>query len=154
MIPVRTPQHNGAVERFHGGVEHSWAGEADGLAALIAVWNVDRPPLAEGHRPYLGRAGFDGLHLWHKLGQVRVVRRVDRQGKLSLWDRPVRIGQRHADRQVVVTFAAERRQVVVRDAREALLAELTLPWLTDDWLWEAVALTDHCVHRPDSSTIR
>src|SRR5207244_6169195 len=42
LNPAHTPQRNGAVERFHGGVEHSWAGEMDGVAALIAVWNVDR----------------------------------------------------------------------------------------------------------------
>ena len=34
LIPAGRPQHNGAVERFHGGVEHRWQGENDGLAAL------------------------------------------------------------------------------------------------------------------------
>lgn len=44
LIPVRRPQHTGAVARCHGGVAHSWRGEAGGLAALAAVWTVDRPP--------------------------------------------------------------------------------------------------------------
>lgn len=152
LIPARTPQHNGAVERFHGGVEHSWAGEEGGLAALIAVWNVDKPPLDEGHRPYRGRAGFDWARVWSQLGQVRVRRRVDRQGKLSLWDRPVRIGRAHAKQQVVVTFDATRRRVVVCDERETVLAEVDLPWLTVEWLWAPVSLTDQAPHPPVTST--
>jgi transposase InsO family protein len=58
LIPVRRPQRNGAVERFHGAVERSWRGEAGGLAALIAVWNAERPPLSRRPRRYRGRAGF------------------------------------------------------------------------------------------------
>jgi hypothetical protein len=152
LIPVRTPQHNGAVERFHGGVEHSWAGEADGLAALIAVWNVDKPPVDEGHRPYRGRTGGDWVQVWAKLSQVRVRRRVDRQGKLSLWNRPVRIGRSHANQRVVVTFDADRRQVVVSTEREEVLATTPLPWLTMAWLWEAVSLPDQAPHPPATST--
>jgi hypothetical protein len=153
LIPVRSPQHNGAVERFHGGVEHSWAGEDDGLAALIAVWNVDRPPLDEGQRPYRGRAGFDWARVWTRLGQVRVRRRVDRQGKLSLWDRPVRIGRAHANQRAIVTFDAGQRRAVVSDEREVVLAEVALPWLTADWLWAPVALPDQAPHHPVTSII-
>jgi transposase InsO family protein len=154
LNPPRTPQRNGAVERFHGAVEHSWAGEADGMAALQAVWNLDRPPLDEGHQPYRGRAGFAMQAVWRKLGQVRVTRRVNRQGKLSLWDRSVGIGREHANQKVTVTFAAERRRVLVHDAHEVLLAEREVPWLTCDWLWAAVPRTDQAPHAPVTSTTR
>lgn len=153
-IPVHTPQRNGAVARCHGGVEHRWAGEAGGLAALPAGWTLDRPPLDAGQRPYGGRAGFDRERVWAKRGPVRVARRVDRQGKLSPWDRPVRVGRRHADRPAAVTFDAARRVAVVRDERAALLAAVTLGWLAADWLWAAVPLTDQAPHPPATSTTR
>lgn len=152
FIPVRHPQSNGAVERWHGGIKQAWAGEEGGLEALQAVWNVDKPPLDDGHRPYRGRAGFDWRQVWAKLSQVRVQRRVDRQGKLSLWDHAVRVGRHAADRLVTVTFDAARERVVVRDEHEVLLAALALPWLTEDWLWADVPLPDQAVHPPATST--
>jgi hypothetical protein len=152
LIPVRRPQHNGAVERFHGGVEHSWRGEDGGLAALIAVWNAERPPLSEGHRPYGGRTAFDLGRVWELLGHTRVTRRVNRQGKLSLWDRTVWVGTRAAGQTVTVTFDPTARQAIIRDAHEQVLRQTTLPWLTVDWLWEPVPPTDHHAHRRDPST--
>jgi hypothetical protein len=133
-------------------MKQAWAGEVGGLAALQAVWNVDKPALAAGHRPYQGRAGFDWDAVWSKLSQVRVQRRVDRQGKLSLWDHAVRVGQVAANQCVTVTFDAAREQVVVRDEHEVVLAALALPWLTEDWLWAPVPLPDQGVHGSGTST--
>jgi transposase InsO family protein len=152
FMPVRHPQSNGAVERWHGGLKQAWAGEDGGLEALQAVWNVDKPPLAADHRPYRGRAGFDWEQVWTKLGQVRVQRRVDRQGKLSLWDHPVRVGQTAANLLVTVTFDPAHAQVVVHDEHEVLLAAVTLPWLTEEWLWADVPLPDQAAHPPGTST--
>jgi hypothetical protein len=152
FIPLRHPQSNGAVERWHGGMKQAWAGEDGGLEALQAVWNVDKLPLDAGHRPYEGRVGFDWSQVWTKLGQVRVQRRVDRQGKLSLWDHPVRVGRHAANQLVTVTFDAAHEQVVVRDEHEAVLAALTLPWLTEEWLWADVPLPDQCAHTRVTST--
>jgi transposase InsO family protein len=152
FIPVRHPQSNGAVERLHGGLKQAWAGEAGGVDDLLAVWNVDKPPLAADHRPYVGRAGFDWRQVWRKLSQVCVQRRVDRQGTLSLWDHPVRVGRQTANQVVSVTFDAEREQVVVHDEHEVLLAAVALPWLTEDWLWADVPLPDQGTHPPVTST--
>jgi transposase InsO family protein len=151
-IPVRRPQHNGAVERFHGGVERSWQGEPDGLAALAAVWNATRPPLSEGHRAYPGRAGFDLGRVWALLSQTRVRRRVDRQGKLSLWDHPIRAGARLAGQEVTVTFDPDARRVVVRDAHERVARQAPLGWLTEEWLWQPVPPPDQRAHPPDPPT--
>lgn len=149
LIPAGRPQHNGAVERFHGGVEYSWQGEADGLAALIAVWNEPRPPLSEGHQPYRGRAGFALERVWGLLGQTRVTRQVDRCGRISLWNRPVWVGRRWVGQAVTVTFDPLNQEVVIRDAHERRLRQTALPWLTEDWLWEPVTLPDQRAHGAD-----
>jgi hypothetical protein len=154
LIPVRRPQRNGAVERFHGGVEHSWRDEADGLEALTAVWNVTRPPLSARHRSYRGRAGFAMARVWDLLGQTQVQRQVNRQGKLSLWDRTVWVGMRAPKQTVTVTFDPVTHRAVVRDAHERVLREAPLPWLTADWLWAPVPLTDQHAHGPDRSTFK
>ncbi len=126
VLPPAKPWRNGAVERFQGVVAHSWAGEAEGLAALQAVWNYGKGagPTA---RPYQDRAGFTMEQVWQGLARVRVERRVDPQGKLSVWDRPLRVGRRLAQRAVVVTFDAGRRLAVVRDTQETVLVERALP---------------------------
>lgn len=152
LIPVRHPQSNGAVERLHGGLKLGWAGETGGIDAFLDVWNVDKPPLADDHRPYLGRTGFNWEQVWMHLSQVRVQRRVDRQGKCSLWNHAVRVGRQQRDRLVTLTFDGPRHLVVVRDEREVLLAEVALPWFTEDWLWADIPLTDQAAHAADSST--
>lgn len=145
LIPVRQPQHNGAVE-------HSWRGEAGGLDALRTVWNVEKPTLDAAHQPYRGRAGFRLARVWDVLATVRVWRRVDSQGKVGLWNRPLRVGRGAAGQEVAVTFAAEQRRV--SDAHAVVLREVALPWLTEDWLWEPVPLADQAAHPPVTSTVR
>jgi hypothetical protein len=152
LIPVRRPQRNGAVERFHGGLAQSWRGEAGGVAALTAVWNVDRPPLSAGHRRYQGRRGFAMTRVWALLGQTQVHRQVSRQGTLSLWDRPIRVGMAAAGQTVTVRFDPSTRRAVMVDAHDQVLREIALPWLTADWLWAPIARTTLQPHLPDRST--
>jgi hypothetical protein len=154
LIPVRRPQCNGAVERFHGGVEHSWRGEDGGREALTAVWNAERPALSRRHRRYRGRAGFALARVWRLLAQTAVRRRVNGQGKISLWDRPLSVGTAVAGQEVTVRFDPAHRTVVVRDTHERVVRERPLPWLTVDWLWAPVALSDLQTHCPGPSTCR
>lgn len=151
VLPPGKPWRNGAVERFHGAVEHSWAGEPDGLIELQAVWNHGKPGAA-APRPYRDRAGFALERVWDGLARVRVERSVDAQGKLSVWDRPLRVGRRWARVTVVVTFDATRRLAVVRDKQETVLGECPLPWLTLAWLWAGVERADLASHRGGSTT--
>lgn len=150
LIPVKRPQRNGAVERFQGAMESSWRDEPDGLVALMAVWSVDKPertPIA-----YRDRAGFQLVQVWTNLERVRVRRRVDGQGKLSLWDHPVRVGSQLAGQEVVVSFAAEQQVAVVCDLHERGCREVRLPWLTVDWLWACVPATPRPPDSTDSAT--
>lgn len=141
ILPAAKPWRNGAVERFNGAIEQSWQGEAGGLVDLQVVWNVGKEA-AQPVISYGGRAGFSLVKVWQGLASVRVRRSVDVQGKLSLWDRPVRVGTRWADREVVVTFAAAQQVVVFHDKHGQLIGEKPLPWLTEDWLWAPDAADD------------
>jgi hypothetical protein len=152
--PVRRPQHNGAVERFHGALARSWQGEPEGIAALMAVWNLDRPPLSRRHRRYRGCAGFSLARVWRLLVQTQVARRVTRQGTLSRWDHNVSVGRQAAGQTVTVHFDPTTRQAVITDAHEQVLWTAALPWLTADWLWAPIPPTDHRAHPPDRSTCR
>jgi hypothetical protein len=153
LIPVRRPQRNGAVERFHGGLDQSWRGEEAGLAALIAVWNATRPALSAGHRRYRGRAGFAMTRVWALLGQTQVTRQVSAQGKLSLWDRNLYVATAVAGQTVTGRFAPATRQAVVSDAHEHVVRTIALPWLTAAWLWTPSPQTTDPSHQPDRSTV-
>lgn len=150
VLPPAKPWRNGAVERLNGAIEASWHGEADGLPALLAVWNYGKPRAAT--TPYGDRAGFDLARVWAGLAGVRVARRVDPQGKLSLWDRPLRVGVALAGRTVVVTFDAAQRRVVVRNQHETVLGERSLPWLTADWIWDGDPVAEQASDPAGTST--
>lgn len=154
LAPSGQPQRQGAVERLNGAVAHSWAGEAEGVADLLAVWNWGKTIPAPAPTPYRGRDSWRWERLWQGLARVRVERHVDRQGKLSLWDHPVRIGRRWADRTVVVTFDADRQMVVIHDEHGTLLKDLTLPWLTQEWVWADIEGADLPSELCGSSTFR
>jgi hypothetical protein len=135
LTPAGKPQRNGAVERLNGAVERSWQDEPDGLAALLAVWNWGKTGLGEDVPRYGGRATWGLSRMWERLAHVQVRRKVDRQGKVSVWNRLVSVGHRWRDRPVVVSFDATRQLVCFHDERGALLTERSLPWLTADWVW-------------------
>lgn len=139
LTPPAKPQRNGVVERFQGALERNWQGEPEGLAALLAAWNYGKPSTRDRLRPYQGRAGFQLAWVWARLETVRVERQVDRDGKVSLWDRRVRLGHGMRHRRVVLTFTAARRVLVVSDERESWLLDVPLPFLTADWIWEGVS---------------
>ena len=69
------------------------------------------------------------------------MRSVDDQDKLSVWDRPVRVGPPWASRTVVVTFEAARRVVMMQGQHGVLVVERDVPWLTADWLWDGTQVT-------------
>jgi hypothetical protein len=152
ILPPAKPWRNGAVERLHHALEHSWRGEPNGLADLLPVWNHGKPGPAT-HRLYADRAGFDLDRVWTRLATTRVERSVDAQGKLSVWDRPLRIGQRWAGQTVVVTFDPTRRLAIIRDKQERVLSERALPWLTDAWLWDGDE-ADQTLHHDGTATLR
>jgi hypothetical protein len=154
LLPPRRPQRNGAVERLHGALERSWQGEPGGVEALLPVWNQGKQVATPATTPYRGRAGSDLTRVWTGLADVQVQRRVTRQGTISLWDRPVRIGRDWAEQTVTVTFDASRRLLVVHDAYATLVGELDLPWLTLDWLWGSVPVTDQVTHPGVTSSER
>jgi len=153
VLPPAKPWRNGAVERFHGALEHSWAGEADGLVALQAVWNQDKCGPATAV-PYQDRAGFTLERVWQGLAPVQVRRSVDAQGKLSVWDRPLRVGRAWAYRPVILTFDAARRLVVVRTPQGAPIRDVPLPWLTNAWLWAGIDGADQPCNHDGTPTFR
>jgi transposase InsO family protein len=152
ILPPAKPWRNGAVERLNGALEHSWRGEEGGRTELIAVWNHGKTGPAT-HRPYADRAGFELDRVWDGLATSRVARSVDAQGKLSVWDRPLRIGTRWAGQTVIVTFDGDRRLAIIRDKQERVLREVTLPWLTDAWLWDAGDEADQALDHHGISTL-
>jgi hypothetical protein len=151
ILPPAKPWRNGAVERLHGAIEHSWRGEDGGIADLRDVWNHGKVAPAT-HRPYGGRAGFALERVWARLAESRVARSVDAQGKLSVWDRPLRVGSRWAGQTVVVTFDPVRRLAIIRTKQEHILAECALPWLTEAWIWDGDA-ADQALHQEGTSTL-
>jgi hypothetical protein len=154
LLPPRRPQRNGAVERLHGALERSWQGEPDGLAALLPVWNQGKQVATPATTPYRGRAGSDLTRVWTGLARVQVQRRVTRQGTISLWDRPVRVGRSWVEQTVTLTFDAVHQRLGIRDAYDTLIREHDLLWLTCDWLWATVPVTDHVAHPGVTSSER
>ena len=139
LIPAGKPQRNGVVERWQGAIERSWQGEPDGLAALLPVWNQGKAGGSDRLRPYRGWAGFRMERVWARLEQVRLVRRVSGQGTLSLWDQPVRVGQRLAGRTLTIRFDAARQLAVLLDERDVWVGDRPVPFLTAAWLWAGVS---------------
>ncbi len=154
LTPPRRPQANGAVERFHGAVAHSWQGEPDGLPALVAVWNQGKPPPTPATRCYQGRADSSLARVWQQLGTLRVARRVTRQGTIHLWNRTERLGVAWAQQTVTVTADAAHQHLVVTDDTDTCVCTLAVDWLKLDWLGEPVAVTDQAPHSGAATTTR
>ena len=146
LTPPHRPQANGAVERFHGAVAHSWRGEPDGLAALLPVWNQGKQPRTPATTDYRGRAGSSPDRVWDQLRSLRVDRRVTRQGTIHLWNRSMRVGVAWAEQTVTITTDVQRRRLIVTDETDTRVCTLAMDWLTLDWLWEPVAVTDQTPH--------
>jgi hypothetical protein len=124
-------QANGVVERAHG-VCQQWAEPAAcaDVAALAerlawaaelqrerypAVGGRSRlaayPALGRGGRPYdpsQEDARWEEQRVWRFLAAGGWRRRVDQVGRISLYNRAVTVGRRHAGEPVLVRFRAER----------------------------------------------
>jgi len=137
--PARTPQNNGVVERFHGLVE-PW-GEPDKCPNLAAWqerldWIVrvqrERYP-AVGNRTRLEAfpgllvvaRPYDGEHEAEQWRLERVKdylahgvwrRKVDKVGRISIYNRPLGVGRAYKRQDVLVTFDAQTNEWVIHDS--------------------------------------
>jgi hypothetical protein len=138
-------QENGRVERTHG-VLGTWAEPtacADVAAlqtALTAACRFQRedypairgqtratayPALMAGGRPFdLAReaAVFDERRVWTYLAGQLWPRRVDKVGRISVYNRALGVGRRWAGQTVLLTFDADAVAWVVRDEQGTELA--------------------------------
>lgn len=148
---------NGRVERGHG-VLARWAephtcASAEALqAALTAASRMQRagypardgrsraaayPALAAGGRSYdPAREGdlFDEHRVWARLARRTVRRRVDKVGRISVYNRPLGVGRVWAGQEVVVGFDAEAVAWVIRDALGTVLRTHPAPELSRERL--------------------
>ena len=132
------PQENGKIERGHGLIEPWVEPEkcADGAELQARVdWAMEvqrekypavdgqtrmeaYPKLAEVGRPYTrgAEAGlFDAERVYNYLAQGRWVRRVDKQGDISVYNRHYHVGRGHCRNEIYLHFDAQSRSWVIRD---------------------------------------
>lgn len=146
---------NGRVERTHG-VLGRWAEPASCpsaaalQAALTAASAVQRarfpavrgrsrqaayPALAAGGRPYAAAseaAPFGERRVWDRLARRTWRRRVDRVGRISVYNRSLPVGRPWAGQEVVLGFDAGAVAWVVRDAAGRTLRTHPAPELRRD----------------------
>jgi hypothetical protein len=151
----RRCQENGKVERGHG-VLGAWAEPAtcaDAAAlqpALTAACRVQReqypavrgdsratafPLLMAGGRPYdpaREAALFDERRVRAYLASKRWTRRVDKVGRISVYNRALAVGRPHAGHTVTLQFDPDDAAWVVRDDRGTELARHPAPELHRD----------------------
>ena len=144
---------NGRVERGHG-VLGRWAEPArcpDAAAlqtALAAAGAIQRerfpalggrsraaafPGLAAGGRPYdPDREGdlFDEGRVWARLAARTWRRRVDKVGRISVYNRPLRVGRAWAGQEVALGFDAAAVAWTIRDPQGAVLRTHPAPELS------------------------
>jgi hypothetical protein len=151
----RRCQENAVVERAHG-VLGAWAepaARADAAALQAALTEACRlqrerypaiagasratafPALMCGGRPFdpaREAALFDERRVWAYLAGRRWTRQVDQVGRISVYNRSLAVGRRHAGRTVALQFDPEALAWVVRDGRGAELARHPAPELSRD----------------------
>lgn len=149
----RRCQENGRVERSHG-VLGRWAEPAacaDAAALQTALTDACRfqrehypalrgetratcfPALMAGGRPYdpaREAAHFDERRVWTYLGGKLWTRRVDKVGRISVYNRALGVGRRYVGLDVTLQFDAEAVAWVVRDGRGTELARHPAPELS------------------------
>jgi hypothetical protein len=153
--PPRQPRYNAVVERSHG-VSQRWvevgrcadAAELQGrLDEMDAIqrqeyqalhgrtrWEV-YPQLRQAPRPYrpaAEEATWSLAPVLDYLAGLSVRRKVDSQGKVSLYNRPLGVGVRQAGRSVWLHLDAAERAWVVADEQGRQLRVQPAPWLTRD----------------------
>jgi hypothetical protein len=125
--PPRRPQANGVVERSQGvGKQLSEPSSCESAAELqrrldvVDRWQRERYPSVKGRsrmeaHPGLAHSGrpydpatepqtWELPKVWELMGTHRVPRHVDKQGKLSVYNRPYSVGVAWAGRTVWVGF--------------------------------------------------
>jgi hypothetical protein len=153
--PPRRPQANGVVERYQG-VGKAW-GEPDRCASAAELqahleeldrWQRELYPTGDG-RPrcevypglrHSGRAytpaeeakTWDEARVWELLESYVVPRQVDSQGKVSLYNRPHRVGLLWAGRTIWVGFDAGSRAWVFQDGQGHEIRQQAAPELARD----------------------
>lgn len=166
----RRCQENGHVERSHG-VLQSWSEPATcadapqlqrrlaELSALQREHLVGRrgqpraaahPGLLAGGRPYdparEGRA-WDERRVWRFLAEQRWRRRVDKVGRISLYNRSLGVGRAHAGADVVVRLDPQAVAWVIADERGRELKRRPPPELRRERIL-ALAVTHRRPPRP------
>jgi hypothetical protein len=142
--PPRRPQRNGVVERSQGvgqrwGEPQSCASAAELQARLDELDGVQReeyphqgelsrmqtyPGLAHSGRGYQAadEAGQWSLErVLEYLADNPVLRKVDSNGKVSLYDRPHWVGKRHSGKVVYVTLDPQDKHWVIEDEQGCVL---------------------------------
>lgn len=136
--PPRRPQDNGVVERSQG-VGKAWgepqqcgsAAELEARLEELDRWQRELYPMRGGRprseaypglrhsgRTYTARweaRAWDVRRAWELLESYVVPRRVDSQGRVSLYQRPYRVGALWAGRDIWVGFDAQSRSWVFQD---------------------------------------
>ena len=134
----RRPQQNGVIERSQGTAKR-WAEPhtCDNVAQLQSRLDEDdrlqreRYPLAQGRSrwelfPELAHTGrtyqeaseaerWSLQRVWEHLAGYAVPRRVDGQGKVSVYNRNLYVGVVHKGKQVYVQFDPEQQQWLISD---------------------------------------
>lgn len=137
----RVPQDNGVVERSMR-TGKAWANPGScrdrhevqrRLDEMDRIQREEYPALAGKTRlavwPELSHSGRAYSRKWEKgnwslqaaldrLGCFVVQRRVSRQGRVSLYDRPYTVGVSQADQEVLVQFSPERVAWIVSDRQD------------------------------------
>jgi len=152
FIPPGQPQKNGVVERSQG-TGKRWAEpkqcdsvemlqeHLDEVDALQREWYPYRdgqsrweiyPQLRHSGRPY--RKSQEPKHwemarVWAYLSEGIYPRKVDRQGKVSLYDRPQWVGQAWAGKTVLVTMDASSGEWIFLDESNHEIRRRTF----DEW---------------------
>jgi hypothetical protein len=144
------PQQNGTVERSQGTAKR-WAephtcqtetqlqerlDEVDRMqreeypvAAGQSRWQLF-PGLARGGRPYRVAAEtrcWDVQRVRTHLSEYQVSRRVDGQGKVSVYNRNLYVGTRHKGQEVWVLYSPEEEQWVISDGEGRQLRTIAAP---------------------------
>lgn len=169
--PPRHPQANGVVEREQG-VLQQWvevgqcAEEAEVQRQLTWAARIQREvyPLEGGASRMETYAGLrhsgrpykveEEKQLWdfeavsQRLGQGLWVRKVDKVGRISLYNRPYGVGRSHAGQKVYVRFEAKGPMWVISDAQGKELQRHTAQEITPERILQLDVL-----HRKKASGI-